>query len=236
MISFRDTYIAQRINMVEANPIPRPKTLQIATESFLSLFTETQQSVITQAIDINEFYRTVNEKIALPSDEPATDTENAIAEQIIEKLRKQTQKRTLMLSYRQISEILKSGYMAIPFFFYERSAGLDCSNNFNVNQYGTTNSDISGNPDFYGYNPNSSKTIQEQYSYDEVTKFSDPRLLGDAVNSFADIVQKIDFGGNLEKSKLKFTSIPQGVFNFGLASKGLFRPIEYYSVEEKKDN
>ena len=84
MISFRDTYIAQRINMVEANPIPRPKTLQIATESFLSLFTETQQSVITQAIDINEFYRTVNEKIALPSDEPATDTENAIAEQIIE--------------------------------------------------------------------------------------------------------------------------------------------------------
>jgi cobaltochelatase CobS len=84
MISFRDTYIAQRINMVEANPIPRPKTLQIATESFLSLFTETQQSVITQAVDINEFYRIVNEKIALPSDEPATDAENAIAEQIIE--------------------------------------------------------------------------------------------------------------------------------------------------------
>lgn len=84
MISYRDTYIAQRINMVEANPIPRPKTLQIATESFLSLFTETQQSVITQAIDINEFYKSVNEKLLEPSDAPSTDTENAIAEQIIE--------------------------------------------------------------------------------------------------------------------------------------------------------
>jgi MoxR-like ATPase len=84
MISFRDTYIAQRINMVEANPIPRPKTLQIATESFLSLFTETQQSVITQALDINEFYKVVNEKISLPADEPSTDVENTIAEQIIE--------------------------------------------------------------------------------------------------------------------------------------------------------
>jgi hypothetical protein len=63
MISFRDTYIAERINMVEANPIPRPKTLQIATESFMSLFTETQQSVISQAVDVNEFYKTVNKNL-----------------------------------------------------------------------------------------------------------------------------------------------------------------------------
>jgi hypothetical protein len=70
--------------MVEANPIPRPKTLQIATESFLSLFTETQQSVITQAVDINAFYKKVNEKIALPADSPSTDEENLLAEQLIE--------------------------------------------------------------------------------------------------------------------------------------------------------
>jgi len=84
MISFRDTYIAQRINMVESNPIPRPKTLQIATESFLSLFTETQQSVITQAVDINAFYKKINEKISLPADTPPTDEENLLAEQLIE--------------------------------------------------------------------------------------------------------------------------------------------------------
>ena len=84
MISFRDTYIAERINMVEANPIPRPKTLQIATESFMSLFTETQQSVISQAVDVNEFYKIVNRKLAEPADAPATDEEDLVANQIIE--------------------------------------------------------------------------------------------------------------------------------------------------------
>ena len=84
MISFRDTYTAERINMVEANPIPRPKTLQIATESFMSLFTETQQSVISQAVDVNEFYKTVNKKLAEPADAPATDEEDLVANQIIE--------------------------------------------------------------------------------------------------------------------------------------------------------
>ena len=84
MISFRDTYIAERINMVEANPIPRPKTLQIATESFMSLFTETQQSVISQAVDVNEFYKIVNRKLAEPADAPPTDEEDLVANQIIE--------------------------------------------------------------------------------------------------------------------------------------------------------
>lgn len=89
MTNFRDTYIAQRINMVEANPIPRPKTLQIATESFLSLFTATQQSVITQAVNIDDFYRKVNEKLALPPDALATDEEIALADLIIENYEKQ---------------------------------------------------------------------------------------------------------------------------------------------------
>jgi hypothetical protein len=70
--------------MVEANPIPRPKTLQIATESFMSLFTETQQSVISQAVDVNEFYKIVNRKLAEPADAPATDEEDLVANQIIE--------------------------------------------------------------------------------------------------------------------------------------------------------
>lgn len=139
-----------------------------------------------------------------------------------------------MSTYRDISERLKVGIWQSPASFMREAENWIAQTNFDVNRYGTENSSITSDPNFYGYNPNSSKSIQEQYSYDEVTKFSDPKLLGDAVNSFADIIQKIDFGGNLEKSKLKFTSIPQGVFNFGLASKGLFRPIEYYSTEEKK--
>lgn len=139
-----------------------------------------------------------------------------------------------MSSYRDISERLKVGIWQSPSAFTKEAQDWIAQSGFDVNQYGTADYKITGDANFYGYNPNSSKTVTEQYSYNEVTKFSDSTLLNNAVNSFADIVQKIDFGGNLEKSKLKFTSIPQGVFNFGLASKGLFRPIEYYSTEEKK--
>ena len=32
-------------------------------------------------------------------------------------------------------------------------------------------------------------------------------------------------------SKIKFTSLPRGVFNFGLASKGLIRKVEFFDVE-----
>jgi len=91
MIVFRDTYIAQRINMVEANPIPRPKTLQIATESFLSLFTDTQQNVLRQAVDVEGFYKTVNKKLSEPADAPATEEEQLIASQIIENYKQQNQ-------------------------------------------------------------------------------------------------------------------------------------------------
>lgn len=138
-----------------------------------------------------------------------------------------------MQDYRSISNSLKVAIWQSPTAFMREAEKYIADTNFDVEQYGTTNASILADSNFYGYNRNSSKTIQEQYSYDEVTKFSDPQLLGNAINSFADIVQKIDFGGNLEKSKLKFTSIPQGVFNFGLASKGLFRPIEYFSTQEK---
>jgi hypothetical protein len=136
-------------------------------------------------------------------------------------------------TFRAISRTLRVGFWDSPASFIRESQDYVRDTNFDVDKYGRSVSAIMGDPDFYGYNPNSSLSVSQQYSFDEVTKFSDPTLLKDALNSFDDIVQKIDFGGNLEKSKLKFTSIPQGVFNFGLASKGLFRPIEYYSTEHK---
>jgi len=136
-------------------------------------------------------------------------------------------------TFKAISRNLRVGFWNSPASFIRESQDYIRDTNFDVNKYGRSNSTITSDPDFYGYNPNSSLSIKQQYSFDEVTKFSDPTLLNNALNSFDDIIQKIDFGGNLEKNKLKFTSIPQGVFNFGLASKGLFRPIEYYSTEHK---
>jgi len=139
-----------------------------------------------------------------------------------------------IFQYRDIGNRLKVGIWSSPSKFMKEAEDYVAQTGFDSFGRGTSKSDIRSTPDFYGYNPQSSKTIKEQYSYDAVTKFSDPDLLQRAINGFADITQKIDFGGNLEKSRLKFTSIPQGVFNFGMASKGLFRPIEYYGTAVKK--
>jgi hypothetical protein len=92
----------------------------------------------------------------------------------------------------------------------------------------TSDSVIINNARFYGYNPNSSKTLEEQFSYDEVKIFSDMPLLENALNSFSDIKRDLDLGGDFDSARMKFTSIPRGVFNFGIASKGLYRKVEYY--------
>jgi hypothetical protein len=138
-----------------------------------------------------------------------------------------------MRTYRDISRNLILGVWNSPTSFLREAEDYISATNFDKYRYGTRQSEITSDANFYGYNPNSSLSLDQQYSYDELTKFGDPQLLSNAINGFSDISQKIDFGGNLEKSKLKFTSIPQGIFNFGLASKGLYRPIEYYSTEDK---
>lgn len=103
-----------------------------------------------------------------------------------------------------------------------------------IYQRGTTDSEITGNPNFYGYDPNSSLSLTEQYSYDQLRNFSDMPLLTDAIEKFDIIKRGLDLGGDFDASKIKFTSLPRGVFNFGLASKGLIRKTEFYDVEAKE--
>lgn len=50
-----------------------------------------------------------------------------------------------------------------------------------------------------------------------------------------DMGMKFNLGGEQEKSRLETTSRPIGVFDFSLASKGLYRVQEYYSEELAKD-
>jgi hypothetical protein len=103
-----------------------------------------------------------------------------------------------------------------------------------INQEGTTDSNIMGDPTFYGYDPNSALSLQEQYSYDQLKMFSDMPLLTEAIQKFDIIKRGLDLGGDFDASKIKFTSLPRGVFNFGLASKGLIRKKEFYDVERKE--
>jgi hypothetical protein len=103
-----------------------------------------------------------------------------------------------------------------------------------INDEGTSDDTIRYDPNFYGYDPNSALSLAEQYSYDQLKMFSDMPLLTDAINKFEIIKRGLDLGGDFDASKIKFTSLPRGVFNFGLASKGLIRKTEFYDVERKE--
>jgi hypothetical protein len=97
-----------------------------------------------------------------------------------------------------------------------------------INDVSTSDGDIRSLPSFYGYDSSSSKSLAEQFSYDEIKIFSDMPLLESALNSFSDIRKNLDLGGDFDSARMKFTSLPKGVFNFGIASKGLYRKVEYY--------
>lgn len=67
MVSFRDTYIAYRLNeKMGDKKIPFPKTLQVATKTFLDLFTTQQRAVIEQDVDVEQFYKLIETKNKLP--------------------------------------------------------------------------------------------------------------------------------------------------------------------------
>jgi hypothetical protein len=103
-----------------------------------------------------------------------------------------------------------------------------------INEQGTTDSSIRYNANFYGYDPNSALSIAEQYAYDQLKMFSDMPLLTEAIEKFDIIKRGLDLGGDFDASKIKFTSLPRGVFNFGLASKGLIRKVEFFDVERNE--
>ena len=103
-----------------------------------------------------------------------------------------------------------------------------------INKYGTTDSVITGDPVMYGFDTNSSLSIAEQYSYDQLKTFSDMPLLAEAIEKFDIIKRGLDLGGDFDASKIKFTSLPRGVFNFGLASKGLIRKVEFFDVDRNE--
>lgn len=84
MVSFRDTYLTQRLSEMSSEGLSRPKTLVDATESFLSLFTEQQQKNIQEKVDVNDFYKQVNAKNSRPLTELDTEEDNELAELLID--------------------------------------------------------------------------------------------------------------------------------------------------------
>jgi cobaltochelatase CobS len=85
MVSFRDTYIAYRLNELQGErQIPRPKTLQIAVLSFMDLFTEDQRVVLSQAVDLPQFMTLIDVKNKLPLSDLTTDMDKQESQALIQ--------------------------------------------------------------------------------------------------------------------------------------------------------
>lgn len=61
-------------------------------------------------------------------------------------------------------------------------------------------------------------------------------LIDNFVQAFEEILLDIDMGGSFKKSKLIITDKPQGIFDFGLASLGLFEEQEFFSEKLEKES
>jgi hypothetical protein len=82
---------------------------------------------------------------------------------------------------------------------------------------------------------NDLRNIQGEKDYDSsIARYRNNSWV-DISNLFFSMGMKFNLGGNEEKSRLETTSRPIGVFDFGLASKGLFRVQEYFSQKLKED-
>ena len=66
------------------------------------------------------------------------------------------------------------------------------------------------------------------------SEFEYKDLVQETLEEIKGIQKNIDLGGALNKARLKITDNPSGVFDFGLASLGLIRVVEFYSENLSK--
>lgn len=85
-----------------------------------------------------------------------------------------------------------------------------------------------------GYFQGRNMSFDEWFTYRNLSNYRNPQVVQLVEEVVSDVKTSIDLGGDFEASKIKFTSIPRGVFSFGLASKGLYRISEYHDVENKR--
>lgn len=78
------------------------------------------------------------------------------------------------------------------------------------------------------------ETQVERYELDRMVNekiYENVPQLEKGLEFFDKLLVETDMGGAFKKSRLKITDDNRGIFDFGLASQGLFRAIEYYSKE-----
>jgi hypothetical protein len=65
----------------------------------------------------------------------------------------------------------------------------------------------------------------------KIIEFVNKPGLDQSIVAFDELFATIEMGGSFKKSRLKITDDPRGIFDFGLASKGLYAIQEYFSQE-----
>jgi hypothetical protein len=68
----------------------------------------------------------------------------------------------------------------------------------------------------------------------KLPSFIEPKILDSAIKQIQNLFSLINLGGAFDKDRMIATDMPIGVFDFSLASKGLYKPQEYYSPELKQ--
>ena len=87
--------------------------------------------------------------------------------------------------------------------------------------------DPSYKPDWYG-----ADNLSELQG--EIKDFRDKDTLDGIIDNVKDLFSTISLGGAFEKDRFVATAMPIGIFDFSLASQGLYKPQEYYSPELDK--
>lgn len=143
-----------------------------------------------------------------------------------------------MASFNTISSLVNSliGFSEDARAFIEKSTETSTQQNKLYRTEKTLTEGGGGRADlgfnFWGYSSNSSQSVQEQFALDNVLgQYFYPPLLSLVDDLMIEAESNVDLGGDLEKSKIKYSSIPKGIFDFSKASKGLIRPVEYFCDE-----
>lgn len=79
-------------------------------------------------------------------------------------------------------------------------------------------------------------TTVKELNEGQFNEFIEPGVLNNAINAFDEILANIDMGGAFQKSKLIITDNKMGIFDFGLASAGLYLVQEFFSEKLKEQH